>query len=79
VQMGAAEISGATGIARRLSGHAQSARPALVDGVAGAAWAPGGRLRTVFSFTIADGTITAIDIIADPEHIGRLDVQFLPT
>lgn len=76
-RLGAAGISGAAGIARRLSGHAQAARPALVDGVAGAAWAPGGRLRTVFSFTIADGRITAIDVIADPERLGRLDVEFL--
>ncbi|WP_412517046.1 sigma-70 family RNA polymerase sigma factor [Actinomadura madurae] len=76
-RLGAAGISGAADIARRLSGHAQAARPALVDGVADAAWAPGGRLRTVFSFTVADGRITAIDVIADPERLGRLDVEFL--
>ncbi|MEU8796553.1 sigma-70 family RNA polymerase sigma factor [Spirillospora sp. NPDC048819] len=79
MQMGAkAELSGATGIARRLSGHAQAARPALVDGAAGAAWTTGGTIRVVFAFTIAGGEITAIDIIADPEHVARLDVDFLP-
>ena len=28
----------------------------------------------VFAFTITDGTITVIELIADPEHIARLDV-----
>jgi RNA polymerase sigma-70 factor (ECF subfamily) len=77
-QLGArAEIGGATGIARRLSGHARAASPALVDGIPGAVWAPGGRLRVVFTFTIADGRITAIDIIADPDHLARLGVRLL--
>ncbi|MGH3240392.1 MAG: sigma-70 family RNA polymerase sigma factor [Spirillospora sp.] len=76
--MGAkAEIRGAEGIARQLSGHAQAARPAMVDGTAGAAWATGGTLRAVFDFTVEDGVVTAIDIIADREHVERLDVEFL--
>ena len=28
----------------------------------------------VFAFTITDGTITVIELIADPEHIARLEV-----
>ncbi|TDD77787.1 sigma-70 family RNA polymerase sigma factor [Actinomadura darangshiensis] len=77
-QLGAAEASGAAGIARRLSGRARGARPALLDGGAGAAWSVGGELRAVFSFTIADGRITAIDVIADPWRLARIDVEFLP-
>ena len=31
----------------------------------------------VFSFRIDDGTITGIDMIADPERIGELDIDVL--
>jgi hypothetical protein len=37
-------------------------------------WAQGGQIRVVFDFTITGGTIAAIEMIADPEHLGRLDV-----
>jgi RNA polymerase sigma-70 factor (ECF subfamily) len=49
----------------------------MIDGAAGAAWAPGGTLRGVFAFTIVDGTITAIDVFADPERIEQFDVEFI--
>lgn len=55
-----------------------TARLALIDGAPGAVWAVGGRPRVVFRFTISDGTITAIDLLADPEDLGRLDLVLLP-
>ena len=55
-------------------GRAAAARPALIDGAAGAVWAPGGKPRVVFAFTITSGKIAAIELIADPEHIARLEV-----
>jgi RNA polymerase sigma factor (sigma-70 family) len=73
-----AEIHGATAVATQFSGCAQAVRPALLDGAAGAAGATGGRLHIAFSFTIANGKITAIDIVADPDHLDQLDVEFLP-
>lgn len=79
VQMGAAtELRGATSVATFMSGHAQAARPALVDGAVGAAWAPGGTVRAIFNLTVADGKVTAIDVIADPVRIDQFKVQFLP-
>jgi RNA polymerase sigma-70 factor (ECF subfamily) len=56
---------------------AQFAQLALVDGVAVVVWAPGGRLCVVFSFTKANGTISAIKLTADPERLRRLDVAIL--
>jgi hypothetical protein len=35
---------------------------------------PGGRLRVVWSFTTRGDTITAIDLIADPERLGQIDL-----
>jgi hypothetical protein len=79
VQLGAAqEVRGATDVAATVARQgARSARPALVDGVAGAVWAPGGQPRVVFSFTIAGGKIVAIDLIADPVRIRQLDLAIL--
>jgi RNA polymerase sigma-70 factor (ECF subfamily) len=58
-------------------GRARAAQPALVEGSVGAAWAPGGRPRAVFAITIDRGKIVEIEMIADPERIGRLDVELL--
>ncbi|MFI2348525.1 sigma-70 family RNA polymerase sigma factor [Streptomyces sp. NPDC019443] len=75
VSAGAAEqVRGAQAVADTFSGRARMARPALVDGAAGALWAPGGEPRIVFDFTIRDGKIVGIDILADPELIGELDL-----
>jgi len=79
LQLGAAqEVRGATDVAATFARlRARAARPALVDGVAGAVWAPGGQPRVVFSFTIAGGKIVAIDLIADPVRISQLDLAIL--
>jgi RNA polymerase sigma-70 factor (ECF subfamily) len=78
-QMGAApEVRGATAVLNTFLGRAVGARPATIDGVAGAAWAPGGRIRVVISFTVANGKVVAIDLLADQERLDRLDVQLLP-
>ena len=83
VHLGAAqevrqEVRGATDVAATFARpRARAARPALVDGVAGAVWAPGGQPRVVFSFTIAGGKIVAIDLIADPVRISQLDLAIL--
>src|SRR6266702_4344955 len=73
VGMGAPEAQGALAVAGTFSGRARAAQLALVDGAPGAVWAPGGRPRVVFAFTIADGTIVGIDTLADPERLGELD------
>jgi RNA polymerase sigma factor (sigma-70 family) len=74
-QMGAdAEAIGARAVAGIFSGRAKALRPALIDGVPGAVWTLRGETRVVFAFTIAGGTITAIEQIADPERIARLEV-----
>jgi RNA polymerase sigma factor (sigma-70 family) len=78
VRMGAdAEVRGAAAVAGSFSGRARFARPALVDGAVGAVWATGGRPRVVFAFTVDGGRITGIDLVADPERLGRLELTVL--
>jgi len=62
-------IRGAEAVAAAFLGRAQTAKRALVDGVPGAAWAPGGIPRVAFAFTIRAGLIVAIDFLADPERV----------
>ncbi len=73
----AAEIQGAADVAQTFAGRAGAAHRALVDGAPGAAWAPGGRPRAVFAFTIVDEKIVEIELIGDPERIRRTDVVLL--
>ena len=79
VKMGSEpEVRGATAVLNTFLGRAVGAQPAFLDGVAGAAWAPGGQIRAVLSFTVANGKVTAIDLVADRERIDQLDVELLP-
>ncbi len=76
VKMGSAsEVRGATAVLNTFLGRAAGARPAIINGVAGAAWAPGGQIRAVISFTVVEGKVTAIDLVADRERLDQLDVE----
>jgi RNA polymerase sigma factor (sigma-70 family) len=78
VQMGsAAEVLGAADVATTFSGRARAAQPALVNGSAGVVWAPGGKPRVVFAFTIERGKIAQIEMVADPASISTLDLSIL--
>jgi RNA polymerase sigma-70 factor (ECF subfamily) len=72
-----AELRGAEAIANALAGSAQAAQVALVDGFAGATWAPGGKPRSVFELTIRDGKIISIDLYVDPALVASFDVEIL--
>jgi RNA polymerase sigma-70 factor, ECF subfamily len=74
----AAEVRGATAVARFLSGRARAARLVLVDGLPGAVWALRGTPQVVFAFTVEDGAVTAIDLLADPRTLAGLQLQPLP-
>lgn len=75
-RMGAPRQSaGADVVARWLSGRAQGAQLALVDGEPGAVWAAGGKVRVAFGFTFTqDGRIGRIDLTGSPAELGALDI-----
>ena len=72
------EVRGARAVAeqaRAFSRLGQFSRRALVNGVAGiVSRAPGGPTFSVMGFTVARGKIAEIDILADPERLGGLDL-----
>ncbi len=74
------EVRGAAAVARNALAARRRARFAqlgLVDGAVGIIMAPQGRLFLVMAFTIAHGKIVAIDVIANPERLQRLDLAVL--
>jgi hypothetical protein len=47
-------------------------------GQPGAVWAPGGKPRIVFDFSIRDGVIVRIELLAEADVLDHLDWQALP-
>jgi RNA polymerase sigma-70 factor (ECF subfamily) len=73
VARGPAQVAGV--ILQRGTPFAPLARPAIVDGRAGAAVvAPNGRLISVARFGVKEGRVTAIDLILDRDVLRRLRV-----
>jgi len=70
----ASEIQGARAVAKQFADRAQAAQLALIDGVPGVVWAPGGTPRVVFGFTIRNGKVVEIELVADTERLSRLKV-----
>ncbi len=67
---GAVEVAGRAMTFARLSPFV---RPVLVNGVAGVLVVPEGRVFSVMAFTVAGGRIAAIDVLADPARLDRLE------
>ena len=72
-----AEQRGARAIANVLAGRATAAQLALIEGIPGAVWAPGGRPRAIFAFRVVGGTIAEIEIVTDPAVVKALHVEIL--
>ena len=69
-------VRGAPAVAERVlqtaPKFAPHATPVIVNGQAGAVFAPDGRPAGVIGFTVVGGRIAAIDLIADPVKLSRL-------
>jgi RNA polymerase sigma-70 factor (ECF subfamily) len=75
------EVRGAANWARgavAFSHMARTVQPALVNGAVGLAlFAPSGNVTRALSFTIVNGKIAEMEIIADPERLEQLNVAAL--
>ena len=71
-------VRGARAVAEQAMSFRQfteSASRALVNGIpGGVAWAPDGSPFAVVALTVRGGRIVAIDVLADPERLGELDL-----
>ena len=68
---GASAVAGRALTFTRLSPYV---RPILVNGAAGVVVAPGGRPFAVMAFTVTDGKIVEIDVLADPQRLSEIEL-----
>ncbi|AVT37719.1 RNA polymerase sigma factor SigJ [Plantactinospora sp. BB1] len=73
---GAAAVAGQLATFQRMATTSHT-RPALINGIAGLVNTVDDRLISVMSFTVADGSLAAIDILSDPDRLARLDLTNL--
>ena len=74
------EVRGAAVVARRALAYSRLGlliRPATVNGAAGAVAVRDGAPFAVGGYTVSGGRIVAIDFLADPERLRRLDLTVL--
>jgi RNA polymerase sigma factor (sigma-70 family) len=80
VRMGSPEeVRSAPAVAGTFSGRALAAQPALIDGAVGIVWAVGGQRKVAWDFTIRDGKVVHIDMLAAPDSLDDLDLTMLDT
>jgi RNA polymerase sigma factor (sigma-70 family) len=71
-------LVGPNDVAARFSGGAKAARAALLDGLAGLVWAQGGNTKVAFDFTVVGDRVTRIEMIADADVLGEIEIAVLP-
>jgi len=74
------EIRGAHNFAKgavTFSQMAHQVEPMLINGAVGLAWVPDGKLSRVLAFSIKDGKIAQVDIIADAARLENLNLAVI--
>ena len=64
-------------LARSYAAPEREARPATVNGAAGAVVFVDGRPTAIMGFVVRNGLIAAIDVLADPARVAKLDLPAL--
>jgi RNA polymerase sigma factor (sigma-70 family) len=67
--------SAVAGLARSYAAPERQVRPAMVNGAAGAVIFVTGEPTAIMGFVVRGGRIAAIDVLADPERIARVDLS----
>ncbi|ULR42725.1 sigma-70 family RNA polymerase sigma factor [Rhizobium sp. K102] len=74
---GIGQMRGAADVAQAFKGRAQAAQIAIVDGEVGFVVDIGGQIRVAVTLAIGDDRIVAIDAVADPDHLQRINYSIL--
>ena len=78
VAMGSpAQVRGPDAVAQMFRGRAQGARLATFGNRIGAMWTVHGVPKVAFAFTVTDGRVVGIDLVADPAWLGQVEVDYL--
>jgi RNA polymerase sigma factor (sigma-70 family) len=76
--VGQRSVTGASAVAGSAKSYAapeREVRPAVVNGTAGAVIFIDGRATAIMGFVVRGGRIAAIDVLADPARIARVDLR----
>ncbi len=65
-------LKGGREIAEFFAGRAKAALPATLDGGAASCWQHLGEVKVVFAFTVVDGRVRQIELLADPAVLTRV-------
>jgi RNA polymerase sigma-70 factor (ECF subfamily) len=71
------DLHGAQAVAARFQSQAQGAQVALLDGLPGAVWMANGRPVVAFAFTIRNGKVAEIELVAEADRLSRLNIEVL--
>lgn len=71
-----AQLHGSRDVAAMFNGRAQGAQALQIDGAPGVAWIVADKTKVAWDMTIIGGRITHIDMLADPEHLAELDLEW---
>ncbi|MGN6185420.1 MAG: sigma-70 family RNA polymerase sigma factor [Thermoanaerobaculia bacterium] len=63
------EQRGVDAAVKTFAGRAQGAQPGLLAGMPGLVWPVAGKAKVAFAFTIENGTIIAIDLLANEDRL----------
>jgi RNA polymerase sigma-70 factor (ECF subfamily) len=74
-QRSARGASAVAGLARSYAAAEREVRPAVVNGAAGAVIFVDGRATAIMGFVVRAGRVAAIDVLADPERVARIDLR----
>jgi RNA polymerase sigma-70 factor (ECF subfamily) len=79
-KMGSPDVlRGAAAVANMFCGRAEGARPAVIDGAVGFAWAVAGRTKVAWDVAIVDGKIAHIDMLAARDTLAALELEVVET
>jgi RNA polymerase sigma factor (sigma-70 family) len=67
----AGTVLGGRAVAEFFAGRARAALPATLDGAAAACWQYQGEVKVVFGFTVVEGKVVEIEVLANPDVITR--------
>jgi RNA polymerase sigma-70 factor (ECF subfamily) len=67
----AGTVIGGRAVAEFFAGRAKAALPATLDGAAAFCWQHKGEVKVVFGFTVVDGRVVEIEVLADPDVLKR--------
>ena len=68
----ATHLRGSRDIAEFFAGRAKAALPATLDGGAASCWQHLGEIKVVFAFTVVEGRVRQIELLADPSVLTRV-------